>query len=112
MAAEKTIKRKKKSGEAAGASGNELALRTQDDARSERRFEPTASAMAVISTVVMSIGAVLVGAGFYGQWLRSAEAGPHLGEPVLFFLLDVMGDVLDQYRGLGIEVLSPGRHAR
>ena len=42
----------------------------------------------------------------------SAEAGAHLGEPVLFFLLDVMGDVLDQHRGLSIEVLSPGRHAR
>lgn len=83
MAADKTIKRKKKSGEAAGASGAELALRTQDDPRTERRFEPTASAMAVISTVAMSIGAVLVGAGTYGQWMRSTEVGPHPAAPFL-----------------------------
>jgi hypothetical protein len=83
MAADKTIKRKKKSGEAAGASGAELALRTHTDPRSERRFEPTASAMAVISTIAMSIGAVLVGAGFYGQWLRSTEAGSHPAAPFL-----------------------------
>jgi hypothetical protein len=83
MAAEKTIKRKKKSGDAAGASGAELALRTHDDPRSERRFEPAASAMAILSTVAMSIGAVLVGAGTYGQWLRSAEAGPHPAAPFL-----------------------------
>jgi hypothetical protein len=84
MAAEKTIKRKKKtSGEAAGGGGPELALRTQDDPRSERRFEPTASAMAVISTVAMSIGAVLVGAGTYAQWLRAGELGPHPAAPFL-----------------------------
>ena len=41
--------------------------------------------------------------------LFTAEAGPHFGEPVLLFLLDVMRDVLDQHRGLGIETLSPGR---
>jgi len=84
MAAEKTTKRKqKKSGESAGAGGGELALRTQDDVRSERRFEPTASVMAVISTVAMSIGSVLVGAGTYAQWLRSGDVGPHPAAPFL-----------------------------
>lgn len=84
MAAEKTTKRKKKtSGEAAGAGTETFALRTQDDPRSERRFEPTASAMAVISTVAMSIGAVLVGAGTYAQWLRTGDLGPHPAAPFL-----------------------------
>ena len=41
--------------------------------------------------------------------LFAAEAGPHFGEPVLLFLFDVMRDVLDQYRGLGIEALSLSR---
>ena len=44
--------------------------------------------------------------------LFTAEAGPHLGKPDLFFFLDVMGDVLDQHRGLGIEALRPGRACR
>ena len=85
MAAEKTTKRKqKKTGsEPAGAGGADLALRTHDDARSERRFEPTASAMAVISTVAMSVGAVLVGAGTYAQWLRAGDVGPHPAAPFL-----------------------------
>ena len=84
MAGEKTTKRKKKttSGEAAGA-GADLALRTQDDPRSERRFEPTASVMAVISTLAMSVGAVLVGAGTYAQWLRTGDLGPHPAAPYL-----------------------------
>jgi hypothetical protein len=84
MAAEKTTKRKKKtSGEAAGSGGELLALRTQDDPRSERRFEPTASVMAVVSTVAMSVGAVLVGAGTYAQWLRTGDLGPHPAAPFL-----------------------------
>jgi hypothetical protein len=84
MAGEKTTKRKKSktSGEAAGASAD-LALRTQDDPRSERRFEPTASVMAVISTLAMSVGAVLVGAGTYAQWLRTGDLGPHPAAPYL-----------------------------
>jgi hypothetical protein len=48
----------------------------------------------------------------YFLQLFTAEPGPHLGEPVLFFLLDVMGDTLHQHRGLGIEALGPGWHAR
>ena len=84
MAAEKTTRRKKSktSGETAGA-GADLALRTQDDPRSERRFEPTASVMAVLSTLAMSVGAVLVGAGTYAQWLRTGALGPHPAAPYL-----------------------------
>ena len=83
MAAEKTTKRRKKtSGEAAGTNAD-LALRTQDDPRSERRFEPTASVMAVLSTIAMSVGAVLVGAGTYAQWLRTGDLGPHPAAPYL-----------------------------
>lgn len=84
MAAETTTKRKKKTSSTTAPGGaGDLALRTQDDPRSERRFEPTASAMAVISTVAMSIGAVLVGAGTYAQWLRSGDLGPHPAAPYL-----------------------------
>ncbi len=83
MAAEKTTKRRKKtSGEAAGTNAD-LALRTHDDPRSERRFEPTASVMAVLSTIAMSVGAVLVGAGTYAQWLRTGDLGPHPAAPYL-----------------------------
>jgi hypothetical protein len=39
--------------------------------------------------------------------LFTAETGPDLGEPVLFFLLDVMPNVLDQHRG-DRRSLTPG----
>jgi hypothetical protein len=96
MAADKTIKRKPKptktdvpdeeaapvkptSAKAAPA-GN---LLTKKDARYERRYEPKASSMAVISVIAMSIGAVAVGAGTFGQWMRSEELGPHKAAPYL-----------------------------
>lgn len=66
MAAEKTIKRRQRSGKGSGAT----ALRTGSDPRQERRYEPKASPSAVISMVVLSVGAVLLGVGTYGQWLR------------------------------------------
>lgn len=43
--------------------------------------------------------------------LFTARAGPYLREPVLLFLLDVMRNGLDQYRGLGVEALGIGWHA-
>jgi sRNA-binding protein len=46
------------------------ALRLLSAPRKERRFEPTASPSAWISVLGMSIGAVLLGAGAYGEWLR------------------------------------------
>jgi hypothetical protein len=82
MAAEKTTRRKQK--DARGEAGEgKSALRTRSDPRKERRYEPKASAVAVVSVVGMSIGAVLLGAGVYGQWLRGDELGPHKAAPWL-----------------------------
>ena len=81
MAAEKTIRRKQKGAREPGEGTS--ALRTRKDPRRERRYEPRASAVAVISVVGMSIGAVLLGAGVYGQWLRADELGPHRFAPWL-----------------------------
>jgi hypothetical protein len=71
MAAEKT-KRAKKS-----QSDDETVLKLRSDPRSERRFEPKATPMVLASMVALSVAAVMVGAGFYGQWLRVEELGPH-----------------------------------
>lgn len=82
MAGEKTTKRKQKTtggGEGAGGS----ALRLTSDPRKERRFEPKASTSAVASVVGLSIGAVLLGAGTYAQWLRAEPLGPHQAAPWL-----------------------------
>lgn len=100
MAAEKTTKRKQKpvksEPEETPRGGKESSrvekrpratspragmLRLRTDPRQERRFEPAASAAAWISVLGMSIGAVLLGAGVYGQWLRGSVTpdvtGPH-----------------------------------
>ncbi len=58
-------------------------LITKKDARYERRYEPKASSMAILSVIAMSIGAVAVGAGTFGQWLRADELGPHKYAPYL-----------------------------
>ena len=42
----------------------------------EWRFEPRATPAAIIAMVMMSVGGVALGAGFYGQWLRGADNGP------------------------------------
>jgi hypothetical protein len=84
MAAEKTTRRSKQKAaksEASGAGGSALRLRT--DPRKERRYEPKSSSGSVISVLGMSIGAVLLGAGAYGQWLRPEELGPHAYAPWL-----------------------------
>lgn len=85
MAAEKTTKRKQqKSARASGAgSGEATSLRMLGDPRQERRYEPKASTIALVAVIALSIGAVLVGAGTYGQWLRSEELGPHKYAPYL-----------------------------
>ena len=66
-----------------GGAGGELMLRTKDDPRRERRYEPKASALAILSMVAMSIGAVLIGAGTYAQWFRAEELGPLKAAPFL-----------------------------
>jgi hypothetical protein len=79
MAAEKTSKKKQKStGESSGT-----ALRLTSDPRKERRYEPKAGATAIISVVGLSVGAVLLGAGTYGQWMRAESLGPHPYAPWL-----------------------------
>ena len=42
--------------------------------------------------------------------LPAPEPGAHLRKPRLLLFLDVMGDVLDQHRGLGIKALFAARH--
>jgi hypothetical protein len=72
MAAEKTKRAKKSQSEA-----DEIVLKLRSDARSERRFEPKATPIVILSMVSLSVAAVLVGAGTYGQWFRAEELGPH-----------------------------------
>ena len=50
-------------------------LRQRSDKRTERRFVPSGGSAALASTLLASGGAIAVGAGVFGQFLRSA--GPH-----------------------------------
>lgn len=79
MASEKSNKRAKK----AQATRDDVVLELRSDPRSEKRFEPKSSPGAVISVVALSVAAVLVGAGTYGQWLRDEALGPHKWSPWL-----------------------------
>jgi hypothetical protein len=102
--AEKTATRKKRKADR-GTSGEGRArtrapsnLKLRTDARSERRFEPKSPASVLLSMLGMSIGAVVVGAGTYGQWFRSEELGPHRFAPwllgggaALFLLVALFG---------------------
>lgn len=75
MAGEKTTKKTKAAGE-----GSASALRLRSDPRKERRYEPKESTAAWISIGGMSVGALLLGGGVYGQWLRAwarHEPEPH-----------------------------------
>ncbi|MBK9265769.1 MAG: hypothetical protein IPM54_39025 [Polyangiaceae bacterium] len=72
MAAEKTKRAKKSQSEA-----EEVVLKLRSDPRSERRFEPKATPIVIASMVALSVAAVMVGAGVYGQWFRAEELGPH-----------------------------------
>ncbi len=95
MAGEKTTKRKQKT---TGGGEGGSALRSTSDPRKERRYEPKASTTAVISVVALSVGAVLLGAGTYGQWMRAEALGPHpyspwllLGGALLLIAIAVFG---------------------
>ncbi len=71
MAAEKTKRAKKSQSE------EEAVLKLRSDPRSERRFEPKATPLVLAAMVALSVAAVMVGAGVYGQWFRAEELGPH-----------------------------------
>lgn len=75
--------RKAKPAKSGAGEGEAAVLRTKDDPRSERRFEPKASPLAIVSVTAMAIGAVLVGAGTYAQWFRGDELGPLKQAPYL-----------------------------
>jgi hypothetical protein len=77
---EKPTKKKKRKAEPTEGG---VMLRSGSDVRYERRFEPKTAAVAVLSVLGMSIGAVLCGAGTYGQWLRAEGLGPHPYAPYL-----------------------------
>jgi hypothetical protein len=85
MAAQKTAKRKQRAAAEPAETGGTLRLRK--DPRSEWRYEPTGSGSAWITMIGMSVGSVVLGAGVYGQWLRTAArpelTGPHPYAPYL-----------------------------
>lgn len=57
-----------------GASRTTAGVRKASDPRSERRYAPKASGLALAATVLASLGAVALGAGVYGQFFL---AEPH-----------------------------------
>lgn len=89
MAAEKSIRPKRKTSKGAPSEDTRY-LRQLSDPRHERRYEPTTSAFAIVTVLLFSIGAVALGAGVYAQWLRTGDAGPH---PWSMYLL-IAGAVL------------------
>jgi hypothetical protein len=66
-----------------GAPEADTHLRSRTDPRQERRYEAKSSLWAVVTVVFASIGAVLAGAGTFGQWLRNEQLGPHPWSPYL-----------------------------
>jgi hypothetical protein len=76
---EKTTRRRQRAAKSEPAPPKPM-LRLRKDPREERRFEPATSPSAWISVLGLSIASVLLGAGVYGQWLRSAVR-PELTEP-------------------------------
>jgi hypothetical protein len=66
-----------------GGVDDEVLLRTKEQLRYERCYEPKPSPMASVSVVAVAIGAFLVGAGTYAQWFRAEGAGPMPQAPYL-----------------------------
>jgi hypothetical protein len=75
MAADKPSRRKRKVSASQDEGGS--ALRQRNDPRSERRYESKTSPAIAITMLGMSIGALLLGAGVFGQWLRGDEPYPY-----------------------------------
>ncbi len=91
MAAEKTKRTKKAAKGEAG--GGESMLRLRTDPRKERRYEPEGSAASWLTMLGLSVGAVALGAGVYGQWLRGTF-NPDLTEPYKYAAYLLLGGVL------------------
>lgn len=85
-----TSKRKRK-GSGSTGQRDEPFLRQRTEPRSERRYEPKASAAIGLTMLGMSLAALLGGAGVYGQWLRGEEAGAHPFAPYLLVGAVVLG---------------------
>jgi hypothetical protein len=96
MAADKTTKRRQRvaKDDASGTGGPTKGwLRVRSDPRQESRYEPVGSAAAWISMLGMSLGAVALGAGVYGQWLRSSVQ-PEMTEPHPYAVYLLVGAAL------------------
>lgn len=75
MAADKSGKRKRRASKAKEDSGS--ALRMRSDPRRERRYEPKSSTSAILTMLGTSLGALALGAGVYGEWLRAGDLEPY-----------------------------------
>ena len=85
-----TGKKSKRKPEAAAkkAGAEPTWLRSPTDRRTERRFEPRSNSAALFGTLISCVGAVGLGAGVFGQFVR--KAGPH---PYALYLM-VAGSML------------------
>lgn len=83
-------------------------LRTLDDPRTERRYEPRTSFGAVLTVLGMSLGALAVGAGVYGQWLRpwTQKVAPL---PFSFWLLGAGAAIFGLLAAVGAKQPLPAR---
>ncbi|MBL9025877.1 MAG: hypothetical protein JNL21_27020 [Myxococcales bacterium] len=96
MAAKTKIKTKKapSAKSPAKSAGEARWLRERTEKRTERRFAPSAKSFAVLSWVLLGLGAAAMGAGVFGQFLRAV--GPHpyalhfLGGGTLGFVLGLV----------------------
>ena len=82
MAADKTTKKRKRA-ETTSAETPSSVLITRTEPRTERRYEPKASIVSILTLAGAALGAALAGAGVYAQWLRPDDADPHKLAPYL-----------------------------
>jgi len=71
----------------AGDKSSGSALLTRSTDRSEQRFAPTNSASAALSMLAMSLGALAVGAGVYGKFIRTSMGAAAEAHPWATYLL-------------------------
>lgn len=81
MAADKTKKRRRAEPTSAETQGAVLITRTEP--RTERRYEPKASVISILTLLGAGVGAAMAGAGVYAQWLQPEETGLHKLAPYL-----------------------------